>query len=72
MVDAPKDIGPLMAEIPADIFKECEEEIKNQLFKHFWPQIKRISTAGFPEWYKDKLLEAQFGGPVAQADGAGE
>jgi len=57
---SPKDIGPLMREIPDDILKECEGEIKDSLFKHFWPQIRRGVTAGAPEWYKQLLAETSF------------
>lgn len=52
-----QDIGLLIKEIPADVKKECEEEIKEKLFAHFWPQIQRGITAGFPEWYKQYLEE---------------
>lgn len=58
--NSPKDIGLLIREIPADIKKEAEEEIKEQLFKWAWPQVARIATAGFPEWYKELLLKRSF------------
>ena len=58
--DAPQDIGPLIKEIPKDIEKECKEEIMIELYKHIWPDIARGCVAGFPEWYKDQLLERQF------------
>jgi len=54
------DIGTLMREVPADIEKECVDEIKEALFKWAWPQIRRASTAGLPEWYKERLLAMQF------------
>ena len=57
---SPKDIGLLFAEVPEDIKKECEEEIKEVLFAWAWPKVRRAVTAGLPEWYKDKLLEQQF------------
>lgn len=56
----PRDIGKLMKEVPEDVRAECEDEIKDALFKHFWPQIKRGVTAGLPEWYKARLAERQF------------
>jgi len=49
-----------MREVPADIEKECVDEIKEALFKWAWPQIRRASTAGLPEWYKERLLAMQF------------
>lgn len=56
----PRDIGALLKEIPADIEKECADEIKDALWKWAWPKIRRKATAGFPEWYKDQLLQKQF------------
>lgn len=61
---SPCDIGALMKEVPEDILKECEEEIKEKLFAHAWPQIRRRVTYGLPEWYKEKLLKRQFEEPV--------
>ena len=58
--EAPQDIGPLLKEIGLDTQEECEDEIKQKLFKHFWPKIQRGITAGFPEWYKEQLLESAF------------
>lgn len=57
---SPRDIGLLMKEIPEDILKECEEEIKNDLFKWAWPHIRRHAVAGLPEWYKEELLKNAF------------
>lgn len=61
--DSPKDIGPLMAEVPNDILKECESEIKEALWAYAWPKIRRLVTSGVPEWYKNLLLENQFNVP---------
>ena len=58
--DSPTDIGPLLSEISLDVLKECREEISEMLFEHAWKQIARGLTAGFPEWYKEKLIERQF------------
>lgn len=57
---SPKDIGPLLKEIPADVLKECREEIAAKLFEFAWPQIARGITAGVPQWYKDKLAASAF------------
>jgi hypothetical protein len=57
---SPKDIGVLIKEIPDDILKECREEIRDRLFEHFWPQIKRGVTSGFPEFYKQELAQSAF------------
>lgn len=55
-----RDIAGLIREVPADVQKECEEEIKQILWSHFWPQIKRGITAGLPEWYKTVLASSAF------------
>lgn len=60
LTDSPKDIGNIMKEVPADILKECEEEIKEKLFKHFWPKIARGVISGAAEWYKEELLKSAF------------
>ena len=61
--DSVRDIGLLMREIPEDVLKECEEEIKEQLFKWAWPHIRRSVARGAPEWYKEHLLKLQFERP---------
>lgn len=58
--DSPKDIGNLFKEVNQDLLKECQDYIKDELFKWAWPKISRISTSGMPEWYKQKLVEKQF------------
>jgi hypothetical protein len=58
---SPRDIGALMKAIPDDVLAECKDEIMSALFAHFWPDIKRGISAGFPEWYKNRLAESQFG-----------
>lgn len=60
LLGEPKDIALLFKEVPADILKEEEDAIKESLFKHAWPRLHRISTAGLAEWYKQKLLESAF------------
>lgn len=57
---SPKDIGELIKEVKRDVREECEEEIKEKLFNHFWPTIERRLTGGLPEFYKNKLVERQF------------
>lgn len=60
ITDSPRDIGELMAAVPPDVLKECEDEIKAVLWKWAWPNIRRSLTRGLPEWYKDLLLKKQF------------
>lgn len=62
LTETPKDIGALIKEVQTDIYKECEEEIKEFLFAHFWPQLKRSLVRGLPEWYKEQLAKNLFKG----------
>lgn len=57
---SPRDIGLLMREVPDDVLEECESEIKDALFEHFWKQIQRGITAGLPEFYKEELARSAF------------
>lgn len=57
ILGTPQDIGPLIKEVGIDVHKECAEDIKEALFKHFWPEIQRKIIAGVPQWYKDQLME---------------
>jgi hypothetical protein len=57
---SPRDIGQLVREIPLDVRKECEEEIRQALFAYAWPHISRIITRQVPTWYKDLLMRQQF------------
>ena len=57
---SPKDIGLLIREVPADILKECEDEIKETLFKEAWSSISRGITHKIPSWYKDELAKSAF------------
>ena len=54
----PRDIGPLLAELVEDTKIEETDYIKDVLFDHFWPQLKRKVTTGFPEWYKSYLIDS--------------
>lgn len=60
LTNSPKDIGMLLKEIVKDVKEECEDDIKQILFNHAWKNISRIVIGGFPEWYKEFLLEKQF------------
>lgn len=58
--ESPADIGNLMKEINRDVLAECEAEIKDKLFTYAWAKISRGLTWGFPQWYKEQLLEKSF------------
>jgi len=60
--DSPRDIGKLIAEVPRDILSDSEEEIRDKLFNHFWPQIKRGLGNGLPDFYKLELASRAFDG----------
>ena len=62
LIGAPQDIGRLIHEIPEDVKKDSEAEIKDALWAAFWPDIKRGLTRGMPEWYKRKLAETILSG----------
>lgn len=57
---APKDIGGLIKQVLIDVEEECADEIMVALWVWAWPQLKRKIVWGLPEWYKKRLLEAQF------------
>lgn len=57
----PRDIGLLIGAVTADVSKEETENIKQQLFDWAWPQIRRMSTAGLAEWYKEELIKDMTG-----------
>jgi hypothetical protein len=59
--NSPRDIGNLIKSVWPDIVSECEDEIKEALWKHFSKQIARGVVSGLPEWYKQRLLQQQFG-----------
>lgn len=61
LTETPADIGALMREVPADVLKECQDEIMAILFKHFWPKVQRGIVAGVPEWYKGELTNKALG-----------
>lgn len=58
--NSPRDIGNLIKEIQRDITEEEQENIKKFLWHEFGIEILRYAARGFPEWYKEKLLEKAF------------
>ncbi len=55
-----RDIGSLIKEVKRDVLEECEDSIKEALFKWAYPKIDRMVVSGLPEWYKKLLLEESF------------
>lgn len=68
LVGEPRDIGPLIAEIQADLKTECGDEIRELLYVWAKDYIMRGVVAGAAEWYKNRLLEAQFDNRPADLD----
>jgi hypothetical protein len=62
LTHTPKDIGGLIKDIQKDIMEEETEYIKDALYKWAGPTILKRCIRGFPEWYKDQLLQDQFTG----------
>lgn len=58
--ESPKDIGNLIKRVSTDVLEEEIDTIRDVLFKHFWPKIKRGITGGLPEWYKEQVLVHAF------------
>jgi len=55
-----RDIGKLIGEIGPDIERECKDEIMEDLYAYARKHLIRHWTRGFPEHYKELLLERQF------------
>lgn len=58
----PQDIPLVLREVSSDVHNEYGDEIKERLFKHFWPKISRGLTRGLPEFYKQHLLDESIPG----------
>mgnify|MGYP001593592837 CR=1 FL=1 len=56
---SPRDIGPLIRAVLDDVLKEEQESLKDILFKHYWKEIAKGLSSGFPGWYKEQLREAK-------------
>lgn len=57
---SPRDIGPAIKLIQEDIINEEKEWIKDVLWNMKKREILQIALWGFPEWYKDQLVEGTF------------
>jgi hypothetical protein len=56
LTNSVKDIGPLLKELQTDILKECEEDMKEQLYAWAAPHVRRLSSREFVSWYKKEVL----------------
>ena len=57
----PKDIGKLFKYVAEDMFLEETDWIKDQLLEAFQRDIKKISTGGLAQWYKEYLVKGSEG-----------
>lgn len=57
LLNAPQDIGNLIAEVKNDIQEEEREAVLNFIWKEFANQLLKTATRGLPEWYKEELLK---------------
>jgi hypothetical protein len=57
---SPKDIGMLLKRISLDIEEEEKENIKDFLWNEFGKEVLREAVKGFPQYYKEYLLEKGF------------
>lgn len=57
----PKDIGKLFKYVAEDMFLEETDWIKDQLLEAFQRDIKKISTGGLAQWYKEYLVKQSEG-----------
>lgn len=60
LTNTPKDIGALIRSIQEDVWEEEADELAQKLAQHFKSQVLRASTAGFPEWWKERLLDLEL------------
>lgn len=54
------DLQHMFPEVVADTQRECEQEVKEILFKWAWSKVARSLTGGMPDWYKEQLMKSQF------------
>ncbi len=62
LTNSPKDIGPLVREVQADLEAEAKAFVAEELMNWAWKDIVRIASRGIPEWWKGRLLERQVAG----------
>lgn len=66
--NAPQDIGNLIKEVKTDIENEEIDDIKAFLWREFGDDILRKAVAGLPQWYKERLVQNQFGKSLGEKE----
>lgn len=56
----PRDIGKLIKEIQDDITTEEKDSIMQMLWSLHKDDVMRKAIAGFPQWYKERLMKESF------------
>jgi len=62
LTDSPRDIGPLIKEIQADIMEEHGDEIKQAIFEEHRKALYNGFIKGFPQWYQGFVSVDVFDG----------
>lgn len=61
LTNSPSDIGPLLKEINEDVTLEEKDNIQEWLWNNYGKEVLKHACYGFPQWYKEKLLEKSNG-----------
>jgi len=61
---SPRDIGPLIRDIQGDVLAEEYHAIAKMFMDYYAKDIRGAVIKGFPQWYKERLAEAQFDPPM--------
>jgi len=67
LTGTPKDIGPLIKEVRADIETEEKENIKDQLWEIYKNEFLGSSTDGLPQYYKEQLVKGEINDQLGTA-----
>lgn len=55
-----RDIGNLIKEIQHDLTVEEKENIKEELWQIYSPDVLKFATQGFVDWYKQRIAKGEF------------
>lgn len=43
-----------------DTMEEVKADFLEKLWKHYWKDLSKATCRGFPEWYKEQLVQGTF------------